>query len=444
MDNPYAQKYASQYKQRNTILASPSGNGRRRKPKKNRKDAGPEPQCIKTPQDVEQQFIMLIKRNRIKLAVSLGGVLTFGLLLVFLLSMAIHFPIPFIQAFPENNHILYSLGRNLKAFLFPADWFWSVAAIISIVSLYAVPFLLCGVIGMIVYAFPASYIMKTDHLFFSASDYISALDSLRDKNNALSFRIFARPVEWIIAVLIATLAAFSYRWICIDAGTTFGIWDFLCSWVCIFAVFALLHLPSRYVNHLLYGTGCKKRSELYARSLVFWKSEQEDEKRRDQLSKLLRKAVTEEKFDLFSLPHITCPDDVKPWIEIAHKYGFYHTHFSGFRLMRMALLEYENEHYEKKRAEEEARRKQAEEETKRKREEEKAQRKRADEEARRKRDEEEALVIANVMERIRMDQFDKGLKTYMTDTRNGDDIYFKNGEYVNGSGERVPLQWIDE
>lgn len=39
---------------------------------------------------------------------------------------------------------------------------------------------------------------------------------------------------------------------------------------------------------------------------------------------------------------------------------------------------------------------------------------------------------------------DKGLNTYMSDSRNGQTIYFKDGQYVNEDGERVPLQYIDE
>lgn len=39
---------------------------------------------------------------------------------------------------------------------------------------------------------------------------------------------------------------------------------------------------------------------------------------------------------------------------------------------------------------------------------------------------------------------DKGLNTYMTDTRNGQTIYHKDGQYVNESGERVPYQHIDD
>ena len=39
---------------------------------------------------------------------------------------------------------------------------------------------------------------------------------------------------------------------------------------------------------------------------------------------------------------------------------------------------------------------------------------------------------------------DKGLKTFMTDGRNMQDVYYKDGQYVNEDGERVPIQWIVE
>lgn len=39
---------------------------------------------------------------------------------------------------------------------------------------------------------------------------------------------------------------------------------------------------------------------------------------------------------------------------------------------------------------------------------------------------------------------DKGLNTYYTDIRNGQSVYYKNGEYVNEDGTPVPTQWIDD
>lgn len=39
---------------------------------------------------------------------------------------------------------------------------------------------------------------------------------------------------------------------------------------------------------------------------------------------------------------------------------------------------------------------------------------------------------------------EKGLNTYYTDGRNGQTVYYKDGEYVNDDGERVPIQWMVE
>lgn len=39
---------------------------------------------------------------------------------------------------------------------------------------------------------------------------------------------------------------------------------------------------------------------------------------------------------------------------------------------------------------------------------------------------------------------DKGLNTYMTDRRNGQTVYYKDGQYVNEDGDRVPLPYIEE
>jgi len=39
---------------------------------------------------------------------------------------------------------------------------------------------------------------------------------------------------------------------------------------------------------------------------------------------------------------------------------------------------------------------------------------------------------------------DKGLNTYYTDSRNGQIVYYKDGQYVNEDGERVPLQYMDD
>ena len=39
---------------------------------------------------------------------------------------------------------------------------------------------------------------------------------------------------------------------------------------------------------------------------------------------------------------------------------------------------------------------------------------------------------------------DKGLNTYMTDSRNGQTVYYKDGQYLNEDGLRVPLQYIED
>lgn len=409
MDNPYVKNQNGQARQRNTVLASPSGGRKRRKAPRKHTSMTRSTLCSSL-RELDEEYAFLAQRKRIKGAVTFWGTLFFGLVFLLLSSMALQFTLPMIPEIPANENILYNVGQKLYRAVFPADWPWVLGAVLSVLSLYGIPFILCAGIRLLTNSLPAPDVKLQNRRRYHDDPSQFAIDSLQDmcsQNDALSFRFFSRPVEWCIALLVTAAALLGFLWICSDAGMKISYEALPQSAVGVLLIFQLLRFPSRCLNHLLYGRGVKQRRKLYEQSIEHAREEAKENKYKEQLEKLLREAQQKNSFVITALPKVSCPQDVMFWLELANKY-FYLTYPTAVRLLRNAYDQYLSEHEERKRAEEDAR------------------------------------ITANIMTRMSLDAMDKGLNTYMTDSRNGDTIYFKNGQYVNEQGERVPIQWIAE